>query len=207
MSFSPSSPLSLSLSFLFSPLDIKIFFVTETLEKKQINRMLWSPRGQFIVLAGIGSPMNGVLEFWNTRDPEMLTASDHLMCADVEWDPSGRYVISSVPASREKVEPGYNLWDFQGKLLFKVTVGKFHQILWRPRPQTLLSKSKIADIKKNMAKYSTVFSKADDALSQTCKFLHPFLGFSSFFLSFFLLSFFLSFFLSFLSFLLSLLER
>jgi len=75
----------------------------ETFEKKQINQMIWSPRGQFIVLAGLGAPMNGQLEFWNAKDQELMGTGEHFMCTDIEWDPTGRYVVSSVSAWKERV--------------------------------------------------------------------------------------------------------
>lgn len=45
----------------------------------------------------------------------------------------------------------------------------FFQILWRPRPATLLTKNKINDIKKNLQKYSAIFSKQDEAKDTTSK--------------------------------------
>lgn len=65
--------------------------------------MIWCPRGQFIVLAGLGQPINGQIEFWNAKDMELMGTGEHFMCSDIEWDPSGRYVISSVSAWKERV--------------------------------------------------------------------------------------------------------
>jgi uncharacterized protein with WD repeat len=67
-----------------------------TLERKTVNFLYWSPKGQFVVLAGLRG-FNGALEFWNTRDTlEQMASGEHFNCTHVEWDPSGRYVCSSV---------------------------------------------------------------------------------------------------------------
>jgi hypothetical protein len=41
-----------------------------------------------------------------------------LLPSDVEWDPTGRYVASSV-TSIHQMENGFNMWSFNGKLLYK----------------------------------------------------------------------------------------
>jgi len=40
--------------------------------------------------------MNGVLEFIDTNDFTVMNSGDHFMCTDIEWDPTGRYVMTGV---------------------------------------------------------------------------------------------------------------
>ena len=70
-------------------------YFAETLDKRQANHLFWSPNGQFIVLAGLRS-MSGVLEFLDTGndDVTVMQSAEHFMATDVEWDPTGRYVIT-----------------------------------------------------------------------------------------------------------------
>ena len=42
-----------------------------------------------------------------------------------------------------KVDNGYNIWSFQGKLLQRHSITQFCQMLWRPRPPTLLSDDQV----------------------------------------------------------------
>lgn len=72
--------------------------------------------GHNIVLAGLKN-LNGQLEFFNVDELETLSTAEHFMATDVEWDPTGRYVATSVSASHQ-MENGYNLWSFNGKLLY-----------------------------------------------------------------------------------------
>nr|CAI5869782.1 unnamed protein product [Callosobruchus analis] len=131
------------------------------LEKRACNHLFWSPGGRFIVLAGLGSNGGGSLEFVDAHDFLVMNATDHFQMSDVEWDPTGRYVITAVSFWKTKVDTGYWLWSFQGKILKRVNLEKFAQILWRPRPPTLLSEEKQKDIKKNLKKYYPQFESKD----------------------------------------------
>jgi len=129
-------------------------------DRKTANHIFWSPNGQFVVLAGLRS-MNGLLEFIDTSDFTTMGNDDHFMCTDVEWDPTGRYVITGVSMWRHKMDNAYWIWNFQGKILKRVNIDKFCQLLWRPRPPSLLAKEQIKDIKKNLKKYSDQFNAKD----------------------------------------------
>ena len=37
--------------------------------------------------------MNGVLEFIDTSDFTTMNSGEHFMATDIEWDPTGRYVL------------------------------------------------------------------------------------------------------------------
>ena len=59
------------------------------------------------------------------------------------------------------MENGYHLYDFKGELLREEHVDKFKQLLWRPRPLTLLSKEEQKQIRKNLREYGRVFDEED----------------------------------------------
>ena len=60
-----------------------------------------------------------------------------------------------------KVDNAYWLWSFQGKILKRYQLDRFCQLLWRPRPPTLLTQKDIKEIKKNLKKYSVEFDVVD----------------------------------------------
>lgn len=76
-------------------------FFTEKFEKRACNTLFWSPAGQFIVLADLRA--NGILEFVDTNDFTVMNVSDHYSVSDVEWDPTGRYVVTAVSFWKAKV--------------------------------------------------------------------------------------------------------
>ena len=48
--------------------------------------------------------MNGALAFVDTSDCTMMNIAEHYMASDVEWDPTGRYVVTSVSWWSHKVQ-------------------------------------------------------------------------------------------------------
>lgn len=133
-------------------------------ERKTANCLFWCPTGQFVILAGMRG-MNGVLEFVDTADFTSMGGGEHFMCTDVEWDPTGRYVMTGVSWWGHKVDNAFWLWNFQGKILKRSSVEKFCQLVWRPRPPTLLPKEQIKELKKNLKKYSVKFTQRDNQRS------------------------------------------
>jgi len=59
------------------------------------------------------------------------------------------------------MENDYHLYDFKGELLREEHIEKFKQLLWRPRPLTLLSKEEQKQIRKNLREYSKDFDEED----------------------------------------------
>jgi translation initiation factor 3 subunit B len=121
----------------------------------------WSPTGRFLLLAGL--KQNGKLEWWDADEVSVVGAGEHLMATEVSWDPSGRYVVTSVTAVNQ-MENGFQVWSFCGQLLYKVSKDRFFGFAWRPRPECLLSKEKLLEITKNLKKYSKRFEEEDEKL-------------------------------------------
>lgn len=111
-----------------------------SLEKKGFNQIHWSPKGRFLVLAGVRGGCHGALEFWDVNEVALLAAREHFQTTEVEWDPSGRYFTSLVSYWNYQSDNGFCMWDFRGTLLTKQPKTRFKALLWRPRPPTLLTK-------------------------------------------------------------------
>ena len=134
-----------------------------TLPNKTATQLHWSPAGRFLLLAGVGAGQNGALEFWDAEDMSLMGAGEHFMATDVAWDPTGRYVATSVTAQNQ-MENGFMIWSFAGQMLYKMTKERFYQLSWRPRPPTLLSEEQEKDVQRNLKKYSKRYDEEDEAL-------------------------------------------
>lgn len=129
------------------------------MERKSCSHLFWSPRGQFIVLANLPG---GAFEFVDTNnDFLVMNTGDHFRAGDVEWDPTGRYVVTGVSHWKVKEDTGYYMWSFQGRVIKRVMLKNFIQFLWRPRPPTLLTEEQQREIKKNLKKYYPQFESKD----------------------------------------------
>ncbi|XP_055902277.1 eukaryotic translation initiation factor 3 subunit B [Eupeodes corollae] len=133
--------------------------LVKKLEKKSCSHLFWSPRGQFIVLANLTM---GTFEFIDTsNDFIVMSSPDHFRASEVEWDPTGRYVVTGVSSWKVKEDTGYNMYSFQGRILKRTILKNFVQFLWRPRPPTLLTEAQQKEIKKTLKKYSPQFENKD----------------------------------------------
>ena len=95
-----------------------------------------------------------------------MNSGEHYMATDVEWDPTGRYFMTAVSWWAHKVDNGYNIWSFQGKILQRHALDQFCHFLWRPKPPTLLTEKDIKKIKKDLKRYQKGF-EIKDRMSQT----------------------------------------
>lgn len=129
------------------------------MEKKLCTHLFWSPRGQFVVLANLST---GGFEFVDTsNDFLIMNTADHYRASELEWDPTGRYVVTGVSAWKTKEDSGYNMWTFQGRCLKRVMLKNFLQFHWRPRPNTLLSEVQQKEIRSTLKKYFPQFESKD----------------------------------------------
>ena len=64
------------------------------------------------------------------------------------------------------MENGYRIWTFYGTLLSEQPIEKFKQLLWRPRPATLLSKDEQRTIRRNLREYSKEFDEMDKEMEE-----------------------------------------
>lgn len=107
-----------------------------TFPNKQANALFWSPAGRHLVIAGLKG-LNGQLEFFDADTLDTMATGEHFMCTDIDWDPTGRFVATSV-TSVHQMENGLIMWSFSGQQLYKVQKDRFFQFLWRPRPPSVL---------------------------------------------------------------------
>lgn len=140
---------------------------TET--KKAANQVVWSPRGRHAVLAGLGQPFNGTLEFWDvTKRTSLAVTQCEFNPSLVTWDPAGRMVATVVSqnmlgpnSTRETLGNGYTLWSFHGAQLAKKQHEMFFIFQWRPRPRMLLSPKEEQHIYDNLDEYVKKFHEKD----------------------------------------------
>lgn len=88
-----------------------------SMEVRGINTVSWSPAGRFCVLGGIRA-YTGTLEFWDTESMTLMSSSEHDMCTHLDWDPSGRFVTTSVSFWNVQTDTGYIMWSFTGIFFF-----------------------------------------------------------------------------------------
>ena len=135
-----------------------------SMEAKGVNTVSWSPKGRFCILAGVRAHQ-GQLQFWDTEENTLMASEEHYACTDLEWDPTGRFVISGVSGWHIQTDTGFMMWTCTGTLLTRQMIPGYKTFLWRPRPESLLSKEEKKAIRKNLKEYSREFDVEDAAES------------------------------------------
>jgi translation initiation factor 3 subunit B len=93
-----------------------------------------------------------------------MATAEHFMATDIEWDPTGRYVATSVTTVHE-MENGFTIWSFNGNMVYRILKDHFFQLAWRPRPASFLTAEKEEEIAKNLRNYSKRYEAEDQDVS------------------------------------------
>jgi translation initiation factor 3 subunit B len=166
----------------FFSIKSKKYVVESSLEGRQANALFWSPAGNNIVLAQFKSNEEKTIEFYDANRKEVMAFVEHPLVTDVEWDPTGRYVLTQVnqPSldshqAKDQIDNGYKAWTCKGRLVHQEMINKCFQILWRPRPASMLATDHkdgeavpcVSCVRKTFKdKYSKRFEAADEELLQ-----------------------------------------
>ena len=95
-----------------------------------------------------------------------LQAAEHPYSTDVEWDPTGRYVVTYVSHWIRSNDNEYQVWSFLGRRLRKESkLPKLVQFVWRPRMPSLLNDKDLKRLKNDMKGYTREFEINDRAFS------------------------------------------
>jgi translation initiation factor 3 subunit B len=167
------------------------------------NSVVWSPIGQYFVLyqgpvsskpghveisefapdrknASTGNP-NGELVFYSCTAMggiELLRKEEHVNVNSVQYDPSGRFVLTAVllniheknsPSYKLEQYSGYNLWTFQGRNLKKVDGVRLWNVQWRPHVQQILSLKEKKAAVKNLKEKGVVYDEEDRVIRDAKK--------------------------------------
>ncbi|KAJ2441591.1 Translation initiation factor 3 subunit b, partial [Coemansia sp. RSA 2424] len=152
------------------------FKLLKTLGGKNTTNLRWSPQGRHIVLATLRTISACPLEFYDVDFDQaaaaksgdagdaitLLESREHYGVTELDWDPTGRFAVSSASSWRHTMDNGYVLWDFKGQMLNKVAVDRFKQLVWRPRPRSLLTEEQKRDVRRNLKDYSKEFDEQDE---------------------------------------------
>lgn len=97
------------------------FKLVRTADRKNSNAIYWSPKGRFVVVATVHSQTGFDMDFWDldfegdkqegekdfAANLQLMTTSEHYGVTDIDWDPTGRYVVSSASAWTHSVFPPF----------------------------------------------------------------------------------------------------
>lgn len=157
----------------FYSVESKQMSLIKNIERKQQSKAFWSPSGEFLVLATSLESSSASFDFWFIEggrekkenggeiEATLVNTKEHFSATDAQWDPTGRYLLTWVNCRKQASENSFMIWDAKGDLLHKQNSSKLSNMSWRPRPSTLLSKSRVKEVKDKLDNYIEKYSKED----------------------------------------------
>lgn len=144
------------------------------------NDLMWSPKGRFLAASAI-TASKGIIDIFDVDfDGEPILVVDQeqkeinvrgcvkkvgkiegLGITNISWDPVGRYVACWSSSWRNNLNNGYSIFDLNGDTLVSESIDKFKQLLWRPRPESMLTNSDKKKVRKMLKEYSAQFEEQD----------------------------------------------
>ncbi|XXG72935.1 hypothetical protein AAC387_Pa07g1925 [Persea americana] len=65
------------------------------------------------------------IEFYNLDELDTMATEEHFMTTSIEWDPTGRYVVTSVTSVHEMGNV-FNVWTFDSRVLYRISRDRFY---------------------------------------------------------------------------------
>ena len=108
------------------------------------NRVMFSPDGRLVWLAGLGGGLKGNMEFWNPNDLKKFGVAEASPSAvHCEWAPDSLHVMTAILSPRMRVDNGFQIWDYQGNLVHKQEFSALYDVSYRPCKANLFPKPQL----------------------------------------------------------------
>lgn len=149
------------------------FKAVKKVTDKHSNTVLWAPNGRYVAIATI-SRTSGEIEFYDTSFEDdkaklkkeaqvvkLLKTEKYSGLTNLAWDPSGRFLAGWSSLWLHAIENGYRIFEFTGKMLRDESVDQFRELIWRPRPELMLTTADKKKVRANLREYSATFEEND----------------------------------------------
>jgi len=131
------------------------------------NTVKWSPNSRLICSAGFGN-LSGEFDIWDHKKLKKIGAGTAEYSSHIEWAPDSRHLVTGILFPRMRVDNGFKVWSYDGKMLYQETVEEIYQINWRPAaPNTFPNRPPSPRL------YSGAKTEAPAAPAKPAKYVHP----------------------------------
>jgi translation initiation factor 3 subunit B len=102
---------------------LDLFFKIENLE---YDNLKWSPRTPYFILYTVNNQnAYNSFQIWDLLQKNLIVTNKYFGMTDIEWDPTGRFVTSSVSQFRRSNENGFIIWNLTGAIIREFKTDKF----------------------------------------------------------------------------------
>ncbi|VDL71867.1 unnamed protein product [Nippostrongylus brasiliensis] len=113
-----------------------------------INDIFYNSFGNILLTCGFGNLGKGKMEFWDVEKKRQIVAIEVPNTTLFEWAPDGQHFMTATTTPRLRIDNGYRLWHYSGKLLKEVLYNSPSEELWEVkfRPMQSYNKFEVKDL-------------------------------------------------------------
>lgn len=97
------------------------------------NTIIFSPTGQFVLVAGFGN-LAGQMDIYDLeKDYRKVCTIEGGNPSVCEWSPDSKYILTATTSPRLRVDNGVRLWHVGGGIMYNEDMVELYHVTWRPQ--------------------------------------------------------------------------
>ncbi|VDM57003.1 unnamed protein product [Angiostrongylus costaricensis] len=111
------------------------------------NDVFYNGFGNLLLTCGFGNLGKGKMEFWDVEKKKQIVAIEVPNTTLFEWAPDGQHFLTATTTPRLRIDNGYRMWHYSGKLINEVLCESSSEELWEVNIIPLTPINKLAIVK------------------------------------------------------------
>ncbi|KAI1184956.1 eukaryotic translation initiation factor eIF2A-domain-containing protein [Nemania serpens] len=96
------------------------------------NTIIFSPTGQFALVAGFGNLAGQIDVYDLEKDYKKICTIESGNPSVCQWSPDSRYIMTATTSPRLRVDNGVKLWHVGGGIMYSEDMIELYNVSWRP---------------------------------------------------------------------------
>ncbi|KAI1159205.1 eukaryotic translation initiation factor eIF2A-domain-containing protein [Nemania serpens] len=96
------------------------------------NTIIFSPTGQFALVAGFGNLAGQIDVYDLEKDYKKVCTIESGNPSVCQWSPDSRYIMTATTSPRLRVDNGVKLWHVGGGIMYHEDMVELYNVSWRP---------------------------------------------------------------------------
>ncbi|VDO23033.1 unnamed protein product, partial [Heligmosomoides polygyrus] len=106
------------------------------------NDVFYNSFGNVLLTCGFGNLASGKMEFWDVEKKKQIVAIEVPNTTLFEWAPDGQHFLTATTTPRLRIDNGFRIWHYSGKLIKEVHYKSPEEELWQVKFRPMHSYNK-----------------------------------------------------------------
>ncbi|PIO72995.1 eukaryotic translation initiation factor eIF2A [Teladorsagia circumcincta] len=114
------------------------------------NDVFYNAFGNILLTCGFGNLGKGKMEFWDAEKKKLIVSIEVPNTTLFEWAPDGQHFVTATTTPRLRIDNGFRMWHYSGKLVKEVMYDSPNEELWEVkfRPMSSYNKFEVKELTK-----------------------------------------------------------